>query len=111
MDMWLQWGRNLIVAEGRRAAGGGPPSPRASMGPQLDSCGRRAVGVPAAGPVPLQWGRNLIVAEGKLAARFPRDVLASMGPQLDSCGRDDNDRLQHCKRWASMGPQLDSCGR
>ena len=36
----LQWGRNLTVAEG-----GGPPlnrlpAGRASMGPQLDSCGR-----------------------------------------------------------------------
>ena len=60
----LQWGRNLIVAEGRRRAAF-PPSRAASMGPQLDSCGRR--GVPG-GKMPLlmlQWGRNLIVAEGR----------------------------------------------
>ena len=38
-DLLLQWGRNLIVAEG-----GGriqiQSEGRASMGPQLDSCGR-----------------------------------------------------------------------
>ena len=61
---WLQWGRNLTVAESRRDLGlrlaGG-----ASMGPQLDSC-------------------------GKSCASFQRSwaALASMGPQLDSCGKD-----------------------
>ena len=36
----------------------------ASMGPQLDSCGRSRL--PGAGgrSAMLQWGRNLIVAEG-----------------------------------------------
>ena len=36
----LQWGRNLIVAEGQSPASGRAPAPYASMGPQLDSCGR-----------------------------------------------------------------------
>ena len=61
----LQWGRNLIVAEGR------------IQRPLL--------------PVDrgLQWGRNLIVAEGfaQLVYYFAL-LLASMGPQLDSCGRE-----------------------
>ena len=61
---------------------------RASMGPQLDSCGRR---------------------------KSPHEPLpffsASMGPQLDSCGRPLGvDECELCKA-ASMGPQLDSCGR
>ena len=59
----------------------------ASMGPQLDSCGRPE---PAAGGPPeikLQWGRNLIVAEGPVAAARRCRRAASMGPQLDSCGR------------------------
>ena len=37
----LQWGRNMIVAEG--------PRPRI---------------LALSGPFPLQWGRNMIVAEG-----------------------------------------------
>ena len=41
----LQWGRNLIVAEGAAA---GPGAPTRSM---------------------LQWGRNLIVAEGGIRRR------------------------------------------
>ena len=107
---WLQWGRNLIVAEGMTAplpwpaalASMGPQldscgrvnavrwsgkSSRASMGPQLDSCGRlvRKVSVPAR--VLLQWGRNLIVAEGSWGRTRESLCRASMGPQLDSCGR------------------------
>ena len=59
----LQWGRNLTVAEGLKS----PAIGRgwiASMGPQLDSCGRQVT--------PYKWFHT----------RF-----ASMGPQLDSCGR------------------------
>ena len=60
----LQWGRNLIVAEGGGFAGAQAVAFNASMGPQLDSCGRSTVViVPIAGS------------------------SASMGPQLDSCGR------------------------
>ena len=36
----------------------------ASMGPQLDSCGRAQVAVECKGVQRLQWGRNLTVAEG-----------------------------------------------
>ena len=36
----LQWGRNLIVAEGAGPAMALPGDVPASMGPQLDSCGR-----------------------------------------------------------------------
>ena len=43
----LQWGRNLIVAEGRGPAGG-------AQGTRL-----------------LQWGRNLIVAEGSINTHNP----------------------------------------
>ena len=61
----LQWGRNLIVAEGRLEPPGEIAGAIASMGPQLDSCGRlgprREVGRMR---TVLQWGRNLIVAEG-----------------------------------------------
>ena len=64
--MWkmLQWGRNLIVAEGEAAP---------------CACAKT---------VALQWGRNLIVAEGPdPGADAARVRAASMGPQLDSCGR------------------------
>ena len=61
----LQWGRNLIVAEGRP-----PTAPKfgatiASMGPQLDSCGRYSAAQRSRSIERLQWGRNLIVAEGR----------------------------------------------
>ena len=84
----LQWGRNLTVAEGARGPLGAPSSDLASMGPQLDSCGR------------------LLVP----ADRLPRR-LASMGPQLDSCGRPFIPPRPRRPPDASMGPQLDSCGR
>ena len=107
----LQWGRNLTVAEG-------PPRPRrrgpgpASMGPQLDSCGRGEAGAAVIHLRTLQWGRNLTVAEGPAHdAKAPDTLDASMGPQLDSCGRlCVRHALRHPVR-ASMGPQLDSCGR
>ena len=37
----LQWGRNLIVAEGAIVLVGPQHGALASMGPQLDSCGRQ----------------------------------------------------------------------
>ena len=54
----------MIVAEGDRLA---VPSAYvlASMGPQLDSCGRLAAFASIAPDDKLQWGRNLIVAEGR----------------------------------------------
>ena len=60
----LQWGRNLIVAEGVPWSCKDECQYHASMGPQLDSCGRETV-LPDVNIVDLlQWGRNLIVAEG-----------------------------------------------
>ena len=59
----LQWGRNLIVAEGPILT---------STSASLDE---------------LQWGRNLIVAEGSHLGPTLNEPGASMGPQLDSCGR------------------------
>ena len=43
MESVLQWGRNLIVAEGRDEGNCEHLGMFASMGPQLDSCGRRSV--------------------------------------------------------------------
>ena len=40
LELELQWGRNLTVAEGGMQGGGRRPPAMASMGPQLDSCGR-----------------------------------------------------------------------
>ena len=59
----LQWGRNMIVAEGSLGHAL-THDVHASMGPQHDSCGR---GTPRANSriyCRLQWGRNMIVAEG-----------------------------------------------
>ena len=131
----LQWGRNLTVAEGGdggppcggRCASMGPqldscgratsrraflPRVRASMGPQLDSCGRRDVAEKQGDLNLLQWGRNLTVAEGRPPpSKTAPYGFASMGPQLDSCGRRNNDYANLAFVHASMGPQLDSCGR
>ena len=60
----LQWGRNLIVAEGAPRRGVGNGRNTASMGPQLDSCGRKDGEPDKWSMNKLQWGRNLIVAEG-----------------------------------------------
>ena len=84
----LQWGRNLIVAEGQDFSLAINPN-SASMGPQLDSCGRSHVDhLKGTEENELQWGRNLIVAEGLNLIQSPQTyAAASMGPQLDSCGR------------------------
>ena len=84
----------------------------ASMGPQLDSCGRERAGRPGRPDGPLQWGRNLTVAEG--CAHFP----AAFGPVMLQWGRNltvaEGPALAAgavLVEVASMGPQLDSCGR
>ena len=132
----LQWGRNMIVAEGcndvrnqlTAVASMGPQHDScgrlllaeamkvmdtASMGPQHDSCGRVAMSRRRSFTrLTLQWGRNMIVAEGPVFdAPGPDALTASMGPQHDSCGRDLV--LLGFGRHvdASMGPQHDSCGR
>ena len=60
----LQWGRNLTVAEGSRSLLVPINAKEASMGPQLDSCGRRFEPLYRGRELLLQWGRNLTVAEG-----------------------------------------------
>ena len=67
--------------QNRRRAG-------ASMGPQLDSCGKRTA-------------RDL----------YRMVQIASMGPQLDSCGKSTTPENWRPSFGASMGPQLDSCGK
>ena len=59
----LQWGRNLTVADGVSTEQYLECPAKASMGPQLDSCGWPDPGCPG-----------------------PHRQHASMGPQLDSCG-------------------------
>ena len=61
---FLQWGRNLFVAErhGQRDCKCRHDLP--SMGPQLVRCGKReAAAIGTQVHVLLQWGRNLFVAE------------------------------------------------
>ena len=78
----------MTVAEGVIASFTHMAHRTASMGPQLDSCGRAGAERRLTARSRLQWGRNLTVAEG-----FEMDFgqclgqTASMGPQLDSCGR------------------------
>ena len=54
----------MIVAEGIKMKNKTKTTQSASMGPQLDSCGRVPEACRAIEGGPLQWGRNLIVAEG-----------------------------------------------
>ena len=63
----LQWGRNLTVAEGSESLRCITQRQAASMGPQLDSCGRAEINTVVAAITELQWGRNLTVAEGCIA--------------------------------------------
>ena len=83
----LQWGRNMIVAEGVEA--------RYLQALRLA----------------LQWGRNMIVAEGQTHGEPEIVERASMGPQHDSCGREAMLVRRVPQVRASMGPQHDSCGR
>ena len=108
----LQWGRNMIVAEGLLACQfSGIPAP-ASMGPQHDSCGRsrdgrnrRGRNTASMGPQHDSCGREVRRDLAKLG------TLASMGPQHDSCGRTKSAAAPVGQAPASMGPQHDSCGR
>ena len=55
-----------------------PHAPRrapASMGPQLDSCGREAYREAVGELAALQWGRNLIVAEGLMSDEAARSAM------------------------------------
>ena len=131
LGAWLQWGRNLTVAERLFHCNALPARHAASMGPQLDSCGK--IGSPITGvdchlasmgpqldscgktyalnqkPVrfELQWGRNLTVAESG-DGRVGRDDhhVASMGPQLDSCGKDTLKAMPANNRMLQWGRNL-----
>ena len=80
----LQWGRNLTVAEGWPARSHRYSFACASMGPQLDSCGRLVdLGMFVPHPLMLQWGRNLTVAEGGFSAQsWTRRLLLQWGRNL-----------------------------
>ena len=61
---FLQWGRNLFVAESKNVKTDFVSIAQPSMGPQLVRCGKSCCwrcGRPSQGT--LQWGRNLFVAE------------------------------------------------
>ncbi len=64
-QIWLQWGRDLLVAESK---------PASAILMQTRSA--------------LQWGRDLLVAESKdCRIDTMRRVVASMGPRLVSRGK------------------------
>jgi len=84
----LQWGRGWTAAEGRGLPAAASPVERASMGPRLDSRGRRACCARCGRFCPLQWGRGWTAAEGpRKQVGVPGPPPASMGPRLDSRGR------------------------
>ena len=110
----LQWGRNLTVAEGGGLGGHALAGRPASMGPQLDSCGRLSEFLARlADQNPLQWGRNLTVAEG-LEGKEPvgcRGAWLQWGRNLTVAEGTTECTAILSRQRASMGPQLDSCGR
>ena len=84
----LQWGRNLIVAEGIVRVTGAETSLELQWGRNLIVAEGTAAQPKPRGLMELQWGRNLIVAEGVVQSITDwKSAVASMGPQLDSCGR------------------------
>ena len=101
---WLQWGRNLIVAEGDVGGLQALVERTLQWGRNLIVAEGSLDSWPAPTNRSLQWGRNLIVAEGRGPAP---DILfvtcASMGPQLDSCGRRNIQRHQSGSRWCFNG--------
>ena len=103
----------MIVAEGAPGAMDVLLAARASMGPQLDSCGREVQDVEPGALIALQWGRNLIVAEGTPTGRRFGLVCLSLqwGRNLIVAEGVHDVRLVVLDGGASMGPQLDSCGR
>ncbi len=60
----LQWGRGWTAAEGRPLSAPRLRRGIASMGPRLDSRGRKEKRPPGLGGRPLQWGRGWTAAEG-----------------------------------------------
>ena len=86
---WLQWGRDLLVAESNRKVRSDAKIVLASMGPRLVSRGKSSRQA-FLGPTPetLQWGRDLLVAESSLPDHLQLfSIRASMGPRLVSRGK------------------------
>ena len=107
----LQWGRNMIVAEGCSTDSASRPC-QPSMGPQHDSCGRNRDPPTFSSPwANLQWGRNMIVAEGsKSCGPSLLRLLLQWGRNMIVA---EGSRHRQLCVWISpsMGPQHDSCGR
>ena len=87
---WLQWGRNLIVAEGQTQLRVSTSQASLQWGRNLIVAEGCQVTAEVFQGRALQWGRNLIVAEGEIRRAAELADSASMGPQLDSCGRADH---------------------
>jgi len=132
----LQWGRGWTAAEGAPQGAGWRAETLASMGPRLDSRGRRPPSPASRPKYSLQWGRGWTAAEGSCpqalvrpcsrfngaAAGQPRKGGTIGSPKACWGG------LQWGRGWtaaegdeervglwldprASMGPRLDSRGR
>jgi len=59
----LQWGRSFSAAEMQARSGAIRAGGKASMGPQLFSCGNRSMALLCGAQVALQWGRSFSAAE------------------------------------------------
>ncbi len=70
-NKWLQWGRNMRVAESGHGYRSVDRPARASMGPQHESCGKAGDAIVVAKKGMLQWGRNMRVAERGAERRAP----------------------------------------
>ena len=134
--VWLQWGRNLIVAEMRLGTWRIRSSHTASMGPQLYRCGNlektslgrsacrcfngaatlslrksRPCRTQSSSARPLQWGRNFIVAEMSSPTRMSsKSTIGFNVAATLSLRKSANPGTGESRDGASMGPQLYRCG-
>ena len=65
LQVRLQWGRNLSVAEGNSSIAAPPPPTKLQWGRNLSVAEGRPTGRHLRNLAELQWGRNLSVAEGE----------------------------------------------
>ena len=68
---WLQWGRDLLVAESPKQTFPPMKTLGASMGPRLVSRGKLEKLSPYGVDLSLQWGRDLLVAERRHPWQIP----------------------------------------
>ena len=111
MEYRLQWGRNFAVAETRQKLLTETIKYKASMGPQLCSCGNLLVREIDSRGVQLQWGRNFAVAETANESRcgvVPYSLQWGRNFAVAETLQKVVDR--RLGDAASMGPQLCSCG-